>query len=104
MNANKIESRLEEFRSAVETSRESLGTIGGNSTGGPVPNTREPREQLMNALTAAAITNSIRFRAGGESVTLDMILEIEHQTWVRGKTEGTVRCVNLLDYESVELV
>lgn len=104
MEANKIESRLEEFRSAVETSRESLGTIGGDSVDGPVPNTREPRQRLMNALTAAAVTNSIRFRAGGESVTLDKILEIEHQTWVRGKTEGIMQCVNLLDYESVELV
>lgn len=103
MNATEIENRLETFQKAVETSRKSLGVIGGDSTGGPVPDTIDLRKELMNALTAAAATNSIRF-IGSDSVTVDRVLRIEHQTWIRGKTENGIECVNLLEYNTVELV
>jgi hypothetical protein len=100
-----LQDQLDTYTEAVSQSREAVGTIGdGNSSNAALYDTVELREELMNSLTAEAVTNSIRLSNGSESVVLDRILRIEHQTWIRGVGEDGTECINLLEYDDVELL
>lgn len=103
MTANEIQDEVNNFVNAVEASRESLGVIGGETTGGSAPSTRDKRKSLMDSLTAAAVTNDLRFENGeGDSVTLSRLYRMEHQTWLRGENEdGYIECINLLEFRNI---
>lgn len=107
MNTNEIQKKLDIFVNAVETSRESLGVIGGGETsGGRVPSTLDKQKSVMDSLTAAAVTNDLRFENGeGDSVTLTRLYRMEHQTWLRGENgDGYIECINLLNFRNIDLV
>lgn len=99
-----LQKRLDTFVEAVKQSREALGAVGdGHSPDSGLLDTIELREELMDLLTAEAVTNSIVLSNGDESVVLDRVLRIEHQTWIRGVGEDGVECVNLLEYDDIDL-
>ena len=101
-----IQKQLSRFQSDVLEAREALGTVGGDSTAnGDVPNVSSVREDLFRKLTTEAITNQIRFVSEDESVILNRIHRIEHQSWIRGETaDGAEECVNLMDVNEIEIV
>lgn len=100
-----LQDQLDTYTEAVAQSREAVGTIGGTAkSGSQLVDTSELQQEFMDSLLEAAITNQIRLSNGEDSVTLDRILRIEHQTWVRGVGEDGTECINLLEYGDVELV
>lgn len=100
-----LQDQLDTYTEAVSQSREAVGTIGGTGeSGSQLVDTSELQQEFMDSLLEAAITNQIRLSNGEDSVTLDRILRIEHQTWVRGVGEDGTECINLLEYDDVELV
>lgn len=100
-----LQKQLDTYTEAVSQSREAVGTIGGASESeSQLIDTSELQQEFMDSLLEVAITNQIRFSNGEDSVTLDRILRIEHQTWVRGVGEDGTECINLLEYNDVELV
>lgn len=107
MNATEIEERINVFTNAVRKVRESFGAVGGESeeSFGEIPDVRQYRQDVMNALTSAAATNSLVFSdENGEEVSVNRILRIEHQTWVRAETDnGNERCFNLMNFRNVDV-
>mgnify|MGYP006873385154 FL=1 len=100
-----LQDQLDTYTEAVAQSREAVGTIGGAAgSENQLVDTSELQQEFMDSLLEEAITNQIRLSNGEDSITLDRILRIEHQTWIRGVGEDGIECINLLEYDDVELV
>ena len=104
MNSKKLTRKLRNFNHSVRNFRDRLGTVGGDTGDGEIPEVRT--EDIFEALSEAAITSDLRFSSeDGSSTTIQRVLRIEHQTWVRGKAKGgQTEVLNLLNYDTIELV
>lgn len=106
INDRTLQARFEEFQFAVSDLRESIGVVGGDTgSNSSIPDTSEAQDRLYEMLTTAAIKGQIRFSSGTESVIVNKVLRIEHQSYLRGEApnKSTV-VVNLMDYDTVEMV
>lgn len=101
-----VQTRLEEFQTAVSNFQRSVGSVGGSSdASSEIPDTAAFQERLYEALTTAAIKGQIRFSSATESQIVNKVLRIEHQSYLRGEAPDESRVVlNLMDYDSVELI
>jgi hypothetical protein len=98
-----LQDQLDTYTEAVAQSREAVGTIGGTAESeSQLVDTSELQQEFMDSLLEAAITNQIRLSDGETPVTLDRILRIEHQTWLRGTdVNGDSRVINLMDVTEI---
>lgn len=101
-----VQTRLEEFQTAVSNLQRSVGSVGaGDISSNEIPDTAAFQERLYEALTTAAIKGQIRFSSATESQIVNKVLRIEHQSYLRGEAPNESRVVlNLMDYDSVELI
>lgn len=98
-----LQDQFDTYIKAVAQSREAVGTIGGKAeSGSQLVDTSELQQEFMDSLLEEAITSQIRLLDGEDSVTLDRILRIEHQTWLRGiDVNGDSRVINLMDVTEI---
>ena len=101
-----VQTRLEEFQTAVSNLQRSVGSVGaGDSSSDEIPDTTAFQERLYEVLTTAAIKGQIRFSSASESQIVNKVLRIEHQSYLRGEApDGSRVVLNLMDYDSVELI
>jgi len=106
VNDRTLQTRLDEFQFAVSELQSSIGAIGGDTgSDSSIPDTSEPQERLYEALTTAAIKGQIRFSSDTESVIVNKVLRIEHQSYLRGEApDESAVVINLMDYNTVETV
>jgi hypothetical protein len=97
-----LQTELETYQKAISGMRESVGAIGGDGSAENVSNLSDLQESFYESLTTAAITQTVVVELEGETIDLDRIARIEHQSWIRGfDTDGDLQVVNLMDVNQI---
>lgn len=105
MDSEKLQNSLEAFQISLQNFRKTLGVVGGKSPDGDVPNVRKFQKAFFDNLTAACAAHKVKLTSDSDSLELDQVLRMEHQSWIKGRTEsGRMECVNVMDYDKIEMV
>lgn len=97
-----LQSQLEDFQNAISKTREAVGAIGGSGSSGSVREISSLQEEIFESLTTAAITQTVILELENETVELDRINRIEHQSWVRAvDTDGNFQVINLMNVNQI---